>query len=854
MRFEDYVKGLIDMADNSHTIINKKPFDIQEAVVLLDVYLQEKNNNLRRTEVAQIASRRLRALAARRGMEVSDSFRSPTGLQNRLRSIAGIYEGKESVSAPGTEAFREAVALYKNDRQQFQQILCEAEDVPPRKTVRKPQTSTTKIMQTKFVRTRKDQQLKGKYPACFNDVYYALKRLCDKNKAGVTSTDVFLELGRRIKRKDIHVILTGASWSKTLKGTHFVFYDKEHEERKKRQMDESLKKTENEFFAWLPSTIPPHLLDDVKNSYNVVSSMLVQKKILAQPLLSTTQIGQVEYALKQVKRVFGGKRLRNNATQLLAAYLTYLRENKKSQPAQAETPMADVQKDWIRFDFTNAQSFERTSPVYCCIDGAVVDGRTWARILVAIVEHEIANENPALEALFKKPLYANKANRPFFMKKKIEGLNCSELSNGYWINVNWSIPRLMEIIQAFCLHCGYDKNQVIIYGVPKGNSSVKGDSASSIKSVDHSFDMDKAEACLRDAGLHGLTVQELINLVQPNAAASPTRSALDENQNLIAMPENRYKHIDSFVDLDEAEEGLGSILRTHFAQLGGYSNNQLLFRAASQELSMFLNDNDCESVDAVYAIARFLFEKKATAGEPYKFSAPHIFEHEPDYPMTLRGLMINLARNNGGVLNATDAKSYLQKTMLVYGSIGQLLQIGSSNTFLIYDSERYILSETIGINDTWCRQMHDKLDDLFRKANVAYVIPRDISTAWLDTLPPLPLGLAWTHLLLQEILDKYPAIGFKSISPDINQTHDTLSAAFVPMDSPLQSFPDVVALFMEGRHTLPMRMPGEELRLELRDAGMLEAGEMIYALPKALDDYRFAWTDENKTVLVLGNK
>ena len=842
------------MANTSNTIINVKPFDVQEAVILLDVYLHEKKNNLRRTESAQIASRRLRELAARRSMEVSDSFRSPSGLQNRLRSIAGLYEGKESVSAPGTDAFREAVALYKNDRQRFQQILCEAEGVSPHESGYNPKKATGKIVHTKFVRTKRDQQLKDKYSSCFNDIYYAIKRLCNKKNTGVTSTDVFLELDRRVKRKDILEILNGASWSKALTGARYVFYDKEQEERKKRQMDESLKKAENEFFAWLPSVIPPHALDDVKNSYKVVSSMLVQKKVLVQPLLATTQIGQVEYALKQVKRVFGGKRLRNNATKLSAAYLTYLRENKKTQPAQAETPMVDAQEDWIRFDFTNAQSFERTSPVYCCIDGTVVDGRTWARILVAIVEQEISNENPALEALYKKPLYANKANRPFFMKKRIEGLNCSELSNGYWINVNWGIPRLMEIIQAFCLHCGYDKKQVIIYGVPKGSASVKGDNASSKKPVDRSFDMDKAEACLRDAGLQGLTVQELIDLVQPNAAVSPTRNALDENQNVIAMPENRYMHVDSFVDLDEAEEGLGSILRTHFAQFGGYSNNQLLFRAASQELSMFLNDNDCENVEAVYAIARFLFEKKAAAGEPYKFSAPHIFEREPDYPMTLRGLMINLARNNGGVLNASDAKSYLQKTMLVYGSMGQLLQIGSANTFLIYDSERYLLSEAIGINDLWCRQMHDKLDDLFRKANVAYVIPRDISTAWLDTLPPLPLGLTWTHLLLQEVLDKYPAIGFKSISPDLNQTHDTLSAAFVPADSPLQSFPDVVTLFMEERHTLPRRMSGEELRQELREAGMLEAGEMIYALPKALDDYRFAWTDENKTVLVRGNK
>ena len=129
-----------------------------------------------------------------------------------------------------------------------------------------------------------------------------------------------------------------------------------------------------------------------------------------------------------------------------------------------------------------------------------------------------------------------------------------------------------------------------------------------------------------------------------------------------------------------------------------------------------------------------------------------------------------------------------------------------------------------------------------------------LNATWLTTLPSLPHGLDWTLLLLQEVLDKYPAIGFKSISPDLNQTLDTLAAAFVPVDSPLQTFPDVVTLFMEEHHDLPMRMPGEDLRLELRDAGMLENGEMIYALPKALNDYRFAWSNENKTVYVRGNK
>lgn len=585
-----------------------------------------------------------------------------------------------------------------------------------------------------------------------------------------------------------------------------------------------------------------------------INTMLMQKKALNQPLLLTTQAEQIEALISKVKTYFGNKRMRNGATRVLSLYLSYLETLALGEEKSEVDASVEPEKDWIRFDFTNAQSFERTSPVFCSINGSVVEGRNWARILVAIIELELANHNPKLDELYKKPLYANRADRSFLMKDSIEGLNCSKLSNGYWINVNWSIPRLMDIIKALCLHCGYDKEQVVLYGVPKGGKVIKRDKSPAKEMGSHSVDLKTAEDYLKSAGLQGATVQELIDAVQPGAAVWPTKNALEGNLNIMSMPGNRYVHMDSFIDMDEAEEVLGQILRTHFSQFGGYSNNQLLFGAASQELSMFLNDNDCENIDAVYAIARFLFEKKAVGEKPYKFFTPHIFETEPDYPMTLHGLMIHLARSNGGILQEESAKSYLQKTMLTYGGMGQLLKIGSANTFLIYDDNRYLLSEAIGIDEAWCIRMHDRIDDLFRKANVAYVIPRDISTAWLDTLPALPHNLSWTRLLLQQVLDKYPTIGFKSISADLNQSHRTLAAAFVPADSPLQSFPDVVTLFMEERHNLPMRMPGENLRLELRDAGMLEANEMIYTLPKALDDYRFAWTDENKTVLVRGNK
>ena len=340
-------------------------------------------------------------------------------------------------------------------------------------TAHNTQKQTRRIVHTKFVHTKKDSALKDRYSSDFNDVYYALKKQSRRNGSGVTGTELFIELNRRIKRKVIFEILDGASWSKKLSSNRYVFYDKEYEERKKRQMDEELKRAENEFFTWLPTFLPPHALEEVKNTYRTISALLVQKKVLPQFVAATTQIGQIEDALKQVNGVFGGKKLRSQATKLLTAYLAFLREKKNTKPTYELSQAVEIQKDWIRFDFTNAQSFERTYPVYCSVNSTVVTGKNWARILIAIVENELARQNPALDELYKEPLYPNRANRPFFLKKSIVGLNCADISNGYFVNINYSIPRLMEIIQAFCLHCGYNKKQVVLYGVPKRTEGEK---------------------------------------------------------------------------------------------------------------------------------------------------------------------------------------------------------------------------------------------------------------------------------------------------------------------------------------------------------------------------------------------
>lgn len=757
--------------DSQEPII-KRPFDLQEAVVLLDVYLSMVKNGEPVTRAAERASVRLRTLAKNNGLIISDSYRSADGLVNRIRSLAGLYTGKESRSAPGTAMFAETVSLYKNHRVRYEEIL-----------------STEKSIASQ-----------------------------NGNKE-VT------------------------------------------EERRKRNMAEKNNPAEQSFFLWLPNAVTPSVLNDIQKSYSQINVLLIKSRVLSQTLTGITSIDEVEFALRRTKKTFANKCFRNTAVQLLTVYLVYLRERKKAPvESKLQQETVGIQSSWIKYDFTNAQSFENTTPVHCVIAGVPIEGKNWARILVGITEQELDKQNAAMDRLYKESLIAARKGCPYLLEERLDGLHCAQLSNGHWVCVNYNIPRLMEMIRALCLRCGYTEEQIVLYGESKVSASTRKAKTPSVQKKEaltsngYGVSIEKSEAYLRSAGLRGATVKELIAAIQPNAAVSSTTSVLDGSMNIIAMPGNRYVHVDGFVDLDKAKDALSQILHTHFSQFGGYSNNQLLFGAASQELSLFLNDNDCENIDAVYAIARFLFEKKAVAGVPYKFSMPHIFEKEPDYPMTLRGLMIHLARSNGGLLYVSDAKDYLQKTMLTYGSIGQLLQLGSSNTFLICDPDRYLLSESLGIDDAWCMRMHDRLDDLFRKANVAYVIPRDINETWLATLPRLPHELDWTLLLLQEVLDKYPAIGFKSISPDLKQSYDTLAAAFVPVDSPLQTFPDVVTLFMEEHHDLPMRIYGEDLRLELRDAGMLENSEMIYSLPKALNDYRFAWSNKNKTVYVRGNK
>ena len=332
---------------------------------------------------------------------------------------------------------------------------------------------TDPLILTKFVRTVEDQTAMKADPEAFRSVYYTLKEQAKSKPEGSTATDIFLALNGRYKRKQIIEVLQAASWAKKVNDYSFLFYDEQREEKMQKQSEEKAQSIEQEFFAWLPTAVPPGRIGELKRNVPAIDAVLQQKRFLPQPLFLTTKLCNVEAAEIQARRKLPSQKQRDMASELLRAYAAFLREKKKTSGEPKENCEVTPEEGWIRFDFSNAESFYGTVPVYCSLDGQVIEEKNWARVLVAIANIAIAKNNPALQSLYKHALIPNRNDRPFFLKKAIPGQNCVQLNNGCWINVNFVIPRLMEQIQALCLHCRYSKRQVVFYGLPRQMRTAK---------------------------------------------------------------------------------------------------------------------------------------------------------------------------------------------------------------------------------------------------------------------------------------------------------------------------------------------------------------------------------------------
>lgn len=113
-------------------------------------------------------------------------------------------------------------------------------------------------------------------------------------------------------------------------------------------------------------------------------------------------------------------------------------------------------------DFEQPRLYEGTHPIRCIINWIPVHGSTWPALLCNIVEYLLKSKPSTMKDLYSHSLSMSPFQSPFLLKNKVRGFNCVQLSNGYWVNVNYSTSYLIEAIGKLCEHCGIDLTKVII--------------------------------------------------------------------------------------------------------------------------------------------------------------------------------------------------------------------------------------------------------------------------------------------------------------------------------------------------------------------------------------------------------
>ena len=100
-------------------------WDIYEAAILLDGYLETVQKKEPKTHTIKRISDDLRTMAVNRGISIDSVYRNENGISYQLQSIESAYLGRK-VYVPATRLFQEIVQLYQNNNEKYLEILMEA--------------------------------------------------------------------------------------------------------------------------------------------------------------------------------------------------------------------------------------------------------------------------------------------------------------------------------------------------------------------------------------------------------------------------------------------------------------------------------------------------------------------------------------------------------------------------------------------------------------------------------------------------------------------------------------------------------------------------------------------------------
>lgn len=220
---------------------------------------------------------------------------------------------------------------------------------------------------------------------------------------------------------------------------------------------------------WADSTVDMHKSDAYFLKNNDVGICLTEALANEEALLVARD--KIRDYLRDVNKV-------GNPENSANGYLRTLRMFKEFLSARAELNMAvtiETQKDTSmgdkintyprRVDFRNTSSCAGCDPIICVICGENIDVGTWRDILVTLTEKFIRENYPNVNDLYARPLLQG-STRPFLLRSKPNG-SARQLSNGYWVFMNYGISTLVDLIGKICMFCDIDLSNVEIEYVPK---------------------------------------------------------------------------------------------------------------------------------------------------------------------------------------------------------------------------------------------------------------------------------------------------------------------------------------------------------------------------------------------------
>lgn len=109
-------------------MLRQKPWNMSEAVVLLEGLLLYKSNRISKKEAICLVSVQLRKMAENSGCAIDDVFRNTNGIAFQMSSMESALAG-HTIMKPATRLFAKTVEIYYNDQEIYMRILEEAKRV-----------------------------------------------------------------------------------------------------------------------------------------------------------------------------------------------------------------------------------------------------------------------------------------------------------------------------------------------------------------------------------------------------------------------------------------------------------------------------------------------------------------------------------------------------------------------------------------------------------------------------------------------------------------------------------------------------------------------------------------------------